>query len=69
MGGAWGRRGVLARERLSLWGQPVGVGTRGGKKKQVTPRLKFNVCLPTSANWPWYTVCVLGGGVRRDVCG
>ena len=58
VGGAWGGGGVLACERL---GAACEVG--GAQKKQVTPRLKFNVCpindcLLTSAGWPWYTVCV-----------
>lgn len=34
MGGAWGRRGVLARERLTLWGEPVGVGSQGGSQEK-----------------------------------
>lgn len=37
---------MLACERLTLRGQPVGEGRGpGGKKKEVTPRLKFYVCL------------------------
>lgn len=47
----WGRRDVLACERLTLWWQPVGVGSLRGQEKTGHTQIKIQ-CLSACVSKP-----------------